>query len=106
MSIFASIVTTLLLIFGLGAALFAGIFGMMSTMLFFSKKSTLKSCISKLALCVVLFILGAYILNHNVGKINDINHSVLITAAVVAIIAQVFASQGLEKHMTKLEGNQ
>ena len=106
MSIFASIITTLLLVFGLGSALFAGVFGMMSTMLFFSKKSTLKSCIFKLALCVVLFILGAYILNHNIGKIDDINHSVLITAAVVAIIAQIFASRGLEEHMAKLEENQ
>ena len=106
MGIFASIITTLLLVFGLGSALFAGVFGMMSTMLFFSKKSTLKSCISKLALCVVLFILGAYILNHNVGKIDDINHSVLITAAVVAIIAQVFVHRGLEEHMAKLEENQ
>ena len=106
MSIFASIVTTLLLIFGLGAALFAGIFGMMSTMLFFSKKNTLKSCVSKLALCVVLLPLGFYIFNHNLTKISDINHGVLITAAIVAMIAQIFVSRRLEEHMAKLEGNQ
>lgn len=106
MDIFASIITTLLLIFGLGSALFAGVFGMMSTMLFFSKKSTLKSCISKLALCVVLFILGVYTFNHNVGKVEDINHGVLIITTIVAIIAQVFCRRGLEEHMAKLEANQ
>ena len=106
MSIFASIITMLLLFFGLGSALFAGLFGMMSTMLFFSKKNTLKSCISKLALCVVLFILGVYTFNHTVGKVEDINYGVLITTVIVAMIAQVFALRGLEKHLKKLEGNQ
>ena len=106
MGIFESIITILLLFFGLGAFLFAGIFGTVSSMLFFKKKSTLKSYIPKLALCIILFILGPYMLQYSIDKISDINQGVLIITAIVAIIAQVFVVRELGKYMKGLEKNQ
>lgn len=106
MGIFESIITTLLLFFGLGAFLFAGVFGTVSSMLFFKKKSTLKSYIPKLTLCIVLFILGPYTLQHTIDKVSDINQGVLIVTAIVALIAYVFVSRELEKYMKDLEKNQ
>lgn len=106
MGILESIITTLLLFFGLGAFLFAGVFGTVSSMLFFKKKNTLKSYIPKLALCIVLFILGPYTLQHTIDKVSDINQGVLIVTAIAALIAYVFVSRELEKYMKGLEKNQ
>lgn len=75
-------------------------------MLFFKKKDTLKSYIPKLALCITLFILGPYMLQHSINKISDINQGVLIITAIVAIIAQVFVVRELGKYMKGLEKNQ
>lgn len=77
MGIFESIITILLLFFGLGAFLFAGVFGTVSSML-----------------------------QHSIDKISDINQGVLIITAIVAIIAQVFVVRELGKYMKGLEKNQ
>lgn len=75
-------------------------------MLFFKKKDTLKSYIPKLTLCITLFLLDPYMLQHSIDKISDINQGVLIITAIVAIIAQVFVVRELGKYMKGLEKNQ
>lgn len=75
-------------------------------MLFFKKKNTLKLYTPKLTLCITLFILGPYMLQHSIDKISDINQGVLIITAIVAIIAQVFVVRELGKYMKGLEKNQ